>query len=90
MMLAEQTTKSGLKTGWGERPFKRPKPLEQKVGPNSYVSAGWQSYTVQGAVTTVGDSTTEYELFVGDLRLSIVEDLKATGSLPVTMNVRRK
>ena len=89
-MAAEQATKSGLKTAWGERPFKRPKPLQKQVGPNSYESAGWQSYITQGSVTTTGDDTSEYELFVGDLRFSIVEDLQATGSLPVTINVTRK
>jgi len=90
VMAAEQTTMSGLKTAWGERPFKRPEPLRQQVGPDTYVSAGWQSYIEQGSVTTIGDSTSEYELFVGDLRISIVEDLKATGSLPVTINFTKR
>src|SRR4051812_28666007 len=52
MMLAEQETRSGLKTAWGERPFKRPKAVRQQVGPNSYALAGWQSYIAQGSVTT--------------------------------------
>jgi hypothetical protein len=89
MMLAEQTTKSGLRTAWGERPFKRPKPLMEQIGPNSYTIAGWKSYIVQGAVTTEGARTTEYELFVGNLRFSIIEDLTATSSLPVTIKVTR-
>src|SRR6185295_17779987 len=38
-MLGEQTTKSGLKTAWGERAFKRPESLMRQVGPNSYESA---------------------------------------------------
>jgi len=90
MMAGEQTTKSGLKTAWGERPFKRPEPLQQQIGPNSYTYAGWKSYIEQGAVTTTGDETSEYELFVGDLRFSITEDLRATNSLPVTIKITRK
>lgn len=70
IMLGEQTTKSGLKTAWGERAFKQPEPLMTQVGPNSYESAGWKSYIVQGTVATTGDRTSEYELFVGDLRSS--------------------
>ena len=90
VMLAEQTTKSGLKTAWGERAYKRPKLLMRQTAQNTYESAGWKSYIVQGAVTTAGDETTEYELFVGDLRFSIIEDLRATESLPVTIRVTRK
>src|SRR5437773_8676579 len=42
MMLGEQTTKSGLKTAWGERAFKRPEPVRTQIAPNSYRLAGWQ------------------------------------------------
>lgn len=91
MMLAEQTTASGLKTAWGERPFVRPEPLEKQIGPNSYESAGWKSYISQGAVTTsTGTMTSEYVLYVDDLQFSIIEDLKATNSLPVTIRIIKK
>jgi hypothetical protein len=90
MMLAEQTTKSGLKTEWGERAFRRPELLMQQTGPNSCKSADWKSYIVQGSVVTSGDRTSEYELFVGDLRFAIIEDLRATAALPVTIKVTRK
>lgn len=90
MMLGEQTTKSGLKTAWGERPFKRPESLMRQIGPNTYESAGWKSYIVQGAVMTSGDRTSEYELFVGDLRFAIIEDLRATDALPVTIKITPK
>jgi hypothetical protein len=89
-LLAEQATKSGLKTAWGERPFRRPEPIRQQIGPNSYTLSGWKSYIVQGGVTTYGDETSEYELFVDDLRFSITEDLRATDSLPVTIKITRK
>jgi hypothetical protein len=88
-MLAEQTTKSGLKTAWGERAFKRPESVKRQVGPNSYESAGWNSYIVQGVVRTIGGTSTEYELFIGRFRFSIIEDLRATGSLPVTILITR-
>jgi hypothetical protein len=90
MMLGEQTTKSGLKTAWGERAFRQPEPLMKQTGPNSYESAGWKSYILQGAVTTTGDRTSEYELFVGDLRFAIIEDLTATDALPVTIKITQK
>lgn len=89
-MLGEQTTKSGLKTAWGERAFRQPEPLMRQTGPNTYESAGWKSYIVQGAVVTSGDRTSEYELFVGDLRFAIIEDLRATDALPVTIKITRK
>jgi hypothetical protein len=85
--LGEQTTASGLKTAWGERPFKRPEPIHEQIAPNSYRLSGWRSYISQGAVTTYGDLTTEYVLYAGDCKFSIIEDLRATGSLPVTIRV---
>lgn len=90
IMMAEQTTKSGLKTAWGERPFKHPELLMKQVGPNSYESAGWKSYIAQGSVTTIGDTTSEYELFVDDFRFAIIEDIRASNSLPVTIKITRK
>src|SRR5262249_47464578 len=90
MMFGEQTTKSGLKTAWGERAFRRPESLMRQTSPNTYESAGWKSYIAQGAVVTSGDRTTEYELFVGDLRFAIIEDLRATDALPVTIKITRK
>jgi hypothetical protein len=90
MMLGEQTTKSGLKTAWGERAFRRPESLMRQTAPDTYESAGWKSYIVQGAVTTSGDQTSEYELFVGELRFAIIEDLRATDALPVTIKITRK
>src|SRR5690348_14294099 len=55
MVLGEQTTRSGLKTVWGERALKQPESLMRQIGPNSYRSAGWKSYIAQGTVTTIGD-----------------------------------
>jgi hypothetical protein len=90
MMLGEQTTKSGLKTAWGERAFKQPEPVMKQISPNSYESAGWKSYILQGSVVTSGDRTSEHKLFVGDLRFAIIEDLRATDALPVTIKITRK
>jgi hypothetical protein len=91
MMLAEQRTASGLKTAWGERPFVQPEPLQKQIGPNSYELAGWKSYISQGAVTTSTRSmTSEYVLYVDDMQFSIIEDLKATNALPVTIRITKK
>lgn len=90
MIIGEQTTKSGLKTAWGERAFRQPKLLMRQTGPNTFESSGWKSYIVQGAVVTSGDQTSEYELFIGDLRFAIIEDLRATDALPVTIKIARK
>jgi hypothetical protein len=91
MMLGEQTTKSGLKTAWGESAFKRPESLTRQIGPNSYESAGWKSYISQGSVITSTKSmTSEYVLFVGDMQFSIIEDLEARESLPVTIRITKK
>jgi hypothetical protein len=90
MPLAEQTTKSGLKTAWGEHAFKRPEPLYHQIAPNSYEPAGWKSYIDQGGVTTVGDKTSEYVLFVDSFRFSIIEDLRAVDALPVTIEIIRR
>lgn len=87
LMLAEQTTASGLKTVWGERAFKQPELVHEQIGTNSYGVAGWQSYISQGAVTTVADTTTERALYVGNWRFSIAENLAQTGRLPVTITI---
>jgi hypothetical protein len=86
----EQTTGSGLKTAWGEHPFKQPEPMMQKAGSNSWVMAGWKTYIVPGAVTAGGEGKSEYELFVDDLRFRVAEDLGATNGLPVTFKIGRK
>jgi hypothetical protein len=85
--MAEQTTASGLKTAWGERPFKRPEPKLERIGPNSYALSGWQSYISQGAVTTHGSETSEYELFIDEWRFAITESLRPTGKLPVVIRI---
>ena len=52
--LAEQTTASGLKTEWGEEPLpKRPKPVYEQLGSNSYTISGWQSYISSEGVETI-------------------------------------
>ena len=91
MMLAEQTTASGLKTAWGERPFVQPQALQKQTAPNTYEFAGWKSHISQGGVTTsTGAMTSEYALYVDDLQFSIIEDLKATNCLPVTIRITKK
>ena len=88
---AERTdAKSGLKTFWGERPFKKPGEVLQKIGTNCYAVVGWKSYITQFASLVEGDTARHYELLADGLRFSIVEDLKATNSLPVTIQVRRQ
>jgi len=90
MTLGEQSTASGLKTAWGERSFKRPEPIKEKIGPNSYTLSGWRSYIVQGSVITTGDLSTEYILYEGEFKFSIVENLRATNSLPVSIRITWK
>jgi hypothetical protein len=85
--MAEQTTASGLDIDWGERALKRLKPRREQIGPKRYTISGWESYIVQGAVTTHGGETTEYELFIDEWRLSITKNLQATGALPVTIRI---
>jgi hypothetical protein len=85
--MGEQTTASGIDAVWGERPFKHLKPRREQIGPNSYALSGWESYIGQGAVTTHGAETSEYELFIDEWRFSITKNLQATGALPVTIRV---
>jgi hypothetical protein len=82
-------SKSGLDIAWGERPFKQPPLVRKGTGPDPDQMV-WKSYIEQGPVVTSGSSSRERELFVGDLQLSIIEDLTATGSLPVTVSVAKK
>lgn len=88
--IGEQRTASGLKTAWGERPFKHPEPIWKSIGTNSYTLSGWESYISQGPVTTNGDETSDYEIYVGDLQINIIEHLQGKPSLPVTIRVTRK
>jgi hypothetical protein len=86
--MGEQTTASGLKTGWGESPFKRPE-INWKRNPDGSETAGeWKSYIRQGPVITSGhDRATEYILFVDKWQLSIIEDLSAPHDLPITIKI---
>jgi hypothetical protein len=84
----EQTTASGLKTGWGERPFVRPELLWKSQPDGSQVATGWKSYIAQGSVITSGSThTSEYILFVDGWQFSIIEDLASTPTLSVTIKI---
>lgn len=89
-LAAEQATSSGLKTSWGEKPFKhvRYKRVPQPDGSNVLGEA--DSYIKQGSVVTQGSATSTYQLFVGKWEFSIVEDLKGKDSLPVTILVVKR
>jgi hypothetical protein len=89
---AEPTdSKSGLKTVWGEVPFRKPKEILAKAGTNShYAVVGWKSYISPGMVLVNGYATREYDLLADNCRLHIVEDSKATNCLPVTIRVARE
>ena len=87
--LAEQRTKSGLKTAWGEKPWIRVRTRWRSLDGTSRAADGWDSYIQMGGVTTVGDRQSDYRLYVGDLRLNIIEDLRATNGLPVTIRVTK-
>jgi hypothetical protein len=84
---AEPTdSKSGLVTVWGEVPFRKPKEILVKVGTNNhYAVAGWKSYVTPSMVTVMGSIERRYELLADGRRLLILEDLKATNCLPVTI-----
>jgi len=85
--LGEQRTASGLKTVWGEKPFKQPDIRWKHLANGSEQAAGWDSYIRQGSVITRGDETSEYILYVDQWQFSIIEDLRAKPSLPVTIKV---
>ena len=87
--LAEQTTKSGLKTEWGEKPWIRPRMKYKRIGENSFTGDGWDSYIQMGGVVTTGDKESDYTLYVDRLKVNIVEDLSATNALPVKIRVAK-
>jgi hypothetical protein len=89
----EQTdSKSGLKTVWGEAPFRKPKEILVKVGTNNnhYAVAGWKSYIVPSPVTINGDTSREYVLLADGYSIVIGEDLSAANCLPVTIRVEHQ
>jgi len=86
--LAEQETKSGLKTSWGEKPWIKPRMKWKSLGGNSYTGDGWDTFIEMGGVTT-GDRQSDYTLYVDTLKFSIIENLSATNALPVTIRVTR-
>lgn len=84
---SEQTTKSGLETSWGEKPWIKPRMKRKRIGVNSYTGDGWDTYIqMEGVVTTV-DKQSDYTLYVDRLKLNIIEDLSATNALPVKIRV---
>jgi len=86
--VGEQRTASGLKTGWGEKPFVRPQIVWKAQADGSQVASGWDSYIEQGSVITHGSTqTSEYILYVGNWQFSIIEDLAAKPDLSVTIQV---
>jgi hypothetical protein len=87
--LAEQETKSGLKTSWGEKPWIKPRMKWKSLGRNSDTGDGWDTYIEMGGVVTTGDRQSDYTLYVDALKFSIIEDLSATNALPVTIRVTR-
>ena len=90
-MAAEQATSSGLKTSWGEQPFKHVRYKRVPRPDGGHVLGEADSYIKQGPVVTSGaDATSTYKLFVGQWEFDIVEDLKAKNSLPVTIRVVKR
>ena len=88
---AEQTTASGLKTSWGEQPFKHVRYKRVREPGGGITSGETDSYIKQGGVTTsTRDETSTYQLFVGELEFSIIEDLRAKEKLPVTIRVVKR
>jgi hypothetical protein len=84
-------SKSGLRTVWGEAPFRAPKEILVKVGTNNhYAVAGWKSYITPGTVTVMGSIERRYELQAGSYRFLIIEDLQTTNCLPVKIIAGRK
>jgi hypothetical protein len=87
--LAEQTTKSRLKTAWGEKPWIKPRMKHKRIGNNSYAGDGLDSYIQMGGVVTTGDLQSDYTLYVDRLKINIIEDLSATNALPVKIRVAK-
>ena len=84
---AEQTTKSGLKTSWGEKPWINLRMKRKRIGVNSYTGDGWDSYIQMEGVVTTGDKQSDYTLYVDRLKINLIEDLSATNALPVRIRV---
>jgi hypothetical protein len=87
--LAEQATKSRLKTEWGEKPWIKPRMKYKNIGGNSYSGAGLDSYIELGGVVTTAGKQSDYSLYVGRFKFSIIEDLTPTNALSVTIKVER-
>lgn len=86
---AEQTTDSGLKTSWGEKPFKHVGYKRVRLPDGGTTFGETNSYIKQGGVTTsTGEGTSTYQLFVDRWEFDIIEDLRAEEKLPVTVQVR--
>jgi hypothetical protein len=90
IFAAEQTTASGLKTHWGEKPFKSVGYKREKQADGSTVLGETNSYIKQGPVITKGDKTTTYRLFIDKWQIDIIEDLQAKEELPVTIQIRKQ
>jgi hypothetical protein len=88
-MLAEQETKSGLKTTHAEKPWIMPRMKWKELGNGSFQGDGLDSYIEFGGVTTRAGDYSDYTLYVGQLKVNIIEDLTATNALPVTVKVSR-
>ena len=85
----EETTASGLKTNWGEKPYTR-LPLEaeqERDRPAARRRVG--SYVKFAGVTTAAGETATYHLLVDQWQLDIIEDLQAENTLPVTIRIAK-
>ena len=90
LFAAEQTTSSGLKTSWGEKPFKHVDYKRERQPDGSAVLGDADSYIEQGPVITKSDRTSTYRLFIDEWQFDIVEDLQAKEALPVTIRVVKR
>ena len=59
------------------------------LGDGSFQGDGWDTYIEFGGVSTRADNYSNYTLYVGSLKLNIIEDLTATNALPVTVKITR-
>ena len=87
---AEQTTACGLKTRWGEKPFKHVGYKREKQPDGSVHLGETNSYIKQGVVSTRCGDTSTYQLFVDKWEFDIVEDLQGKEALPVTILVTER
>ena len=86
----KETTASGLKTNWGEKPFTR-LPLEAEQERHAPAARRRVvSYVKYAGVTTVEDETATYHLLVDQWQFDIVEDLQAENALPVTIRIAKR